>query len=113
MYNPTSHDAADVFGTELAESNLSEPGIQDGNKNNSFPSLFAFTQTKGGPIQIRDSGAPEMVPFCMSMEAEPAWLDQPKSKFDHIYEKKDGFSLFCLRGLYVSFVFLMKLMVSS
>ena len=64
--------------------------------------LFCFTETQGGPLHIRDSGTPELVPFRISLDPEPTWLDEPRWDFEgETTEEKDGFSLSFPDGLYV------------
>ena len=100
MYEPANDDAADVPGKNLGEKN-SKSDIQHGNQD--VPPPFSFTKTPG-PLHIRESGAPELVPHRMSMEPEPSWLDQPEwDFFDRTKEVEDGFSLSGPHKLYVSF----------
>ena len=100
MYKPANYDTADISGNGLAEEN-SESDTQHGNQD--FPHLFSFMKTPS-PVHIRDSGTPELVPFRMSMNPEPTWLDQPEwDLLDGTDEAKNGFFLSSPHELYVPF----------
>ena len=90
MCVPVDDDACDISGSQADV-------IQHCTKD-----LFCFTETQGGPLHIRDCGIPELVPFRISLDPEPTWLDEPRWNFEgEMTEEKDGFSLSFPNGLYV------------
>ena len=98
MCEPVDDDAWDISGNGVAEERSSQADvIQQCTKD-----LFCFTETQGGPLHIRDCGTPEIVPFRISLDPEPTWLDEPRWHFEgETTEEEDGFSLFSPKGLYV------------
>ena len=83
------------------------PSIQHTQHAEDRPSLFVFTETQGSHVRIRESGAPELVPFRLSLDPEPTWLNLPKGDFhDTTFEEKDGFSLTSGRESCVTFCFI-------
>ena len=98
MREPVDDDAWDISGNGVTEEHSSQADvIQHCTKD-----LFCFTETQGGPLNIRDCGTPEIVPFRISLDPEPTWLDEPRLDFEgETTEEKDGFSLSFPDGLYV------------
>ena len=112
MFNSASDEVSgDISGNELAEQNTSKRNAV--HRRNDLPPLFIFTETQGGPLHVRDSGIPELVPFRISMDPEPTWLDNLELVKGSIYEEKDGISFWnkSLRELYVLFYSPVKLTV--
>ena len=98
---------------KVAETNTASehlPSIQDTQPANDPPSLFAFTKTQGGPVTVpvhlRESGIPEFVPFRLSFDPQPIWLNQPQGDVGLTSEEKDGFSLISPRKKCVTLCFI-------
>ena len=96
MREPVDDDAWDISGNGVAEEHSSQADvIQQCTKD-----FFFFTETQGGPLHIRDSGTPELVPSRLSLDPEPTWLDEPRWGLEgETIEEKDGFFLFFPYGL--------------
>ena len=89
-YEHADGEEWDISETELSDDHRS----QTSGTQLCTPDLFVFMETQGDPLHIRDCGTPELVPYRMSLEPEPAWLDRPGWEIEsEIYEEKGGFSL--------------------
>ena len=86
------------------------PSIQDTQPAKDHPSLFGFTKTQGSPVtapvHLRECGTPEFVPYQLSFDPEPIWLNHPGGFDGRTFEEKEGFSLTSFWDEYVTFCFI-------